>query len=265
MPRSVPPSPAQRQFEGLVTEVSRKLSGFRWVFMPLGLVALVAVGVHAAADVVDDRILWLVDHADSLFDSLVGRFQATASWVDAVGLEQRVKIARSAALIWELAADLILCWPALGYRERDAKKPVIFETSLQGAGGFRQLLRRLRSRPTTMRVFRPLAVGLVALAGGCAVARMVQGAVYLPIRGAIGDGPGGFVGRAAALVALVAVLYTLGWRAILRTLQDADTMSDEGNPSRAEAVWRGLPATLVVIPLAFAALAGATPLLSFFR
>jgi hypothetical protein len=116
-----------------------------------------------------------------------------------------------------------------------------------------------------MRVFRPLAVALVALAGGCAVARMVQGAVYLPVRGVIGDGPAGFLGRGSALVAMVAVLYALGWRAVLRTLQDADTMSDEGSPSGAEAFWRGLPGTLVVIPLAFAALAGATPLLSFFR
>jgi hypothetical protein len=265
MPRSAPPSPAQRQFEGLVTEVSRKLSGFRWVFMPLGLVALIAVGVHAAADVVDDRILWLVDHADALFDSLAGRFQATAPWVDLVGLEQRVKIARSVALVWELAADVILCWPALGYRERDHRKPVIFETSLHGTGGFRQLLRRLKARPTTMRLFRPLAVALIALAGGCAVARMVQGAVYLPTRGFLGDGPAGFLGRVCALASMAAVLYALGWRAVLRTLQDADTMSDDGAPSRAEAVWRGLPGTVVVIPLAFAALAGATPLLSFFR
>ena len=56
----------------------------------------------------------------------------------------------------------------------------------------------------------------------------------------------GFLGRASALVALAAVLYALGWRAVLRTLQDADVMSDDGNPSRQEAVWRGLLATAVV-------------------
>jgi hypothetical protein len=257
--------PRSAQFEGLVSTASHKLAGFRWAFMPLGLVALLAVGVHAAADVVDDRLLWLVDHVDSLFDSLVGRFQATSSLVNLVRLEQRVKIARTVALVWELAADVILCWPVLGYRERDAKKPVLLEDSLRGEGGFRQLLRRALRRPTTMRVFRPAAVALVALAGGCAVARMVQGAVYLPTRGVLGDGPAGFLGRASALVALAAVLYALGWRAVLRTLQDADVMSDDGNPSRQEAVWRGLPATAVVIPLAFAALLGATPLLSFFR
>ncbi|HVE82726.1 MAG TPA: hypothetical protein VND93_07750 [Myxococcales bacterium] len=233
--------------------------------MPLGLVALIAVGVHAAADVVDDRILWLVDHVDALFDAIAGRFQLTASWVDLIGLEQRVKIARSVALVWELAADVILCWPALGYREKDARKPVIFESSLHGREGFRQLVRRAVSRPTTMRIFRPLAVALISLAGACGVGRMVQGAVYLPLRGGLGDGPAGFLGRAAALVALAAVLYALGWRAVLRTLQDADAMCEEGSPSRAEAMWRGLLATAVVIPLAFAALAGATPLLSFFR
>ena len=233
--------------------------------MPLGLLALIAIGVHAAADVVDDRLLWLVDQADSLFDSLAGRFEFTASLVNLVGLEQRVKLARSVALVWELAADVILCWPALGYRERNARQPVLLESSLQGAGGFRQLVRRAIRRPTLMRVVRPIAVGLVGLAGGCAVARMVQGAVYLPTREVLGDGPAGFLGRMAALLALAAALYALGWRAVLRTLQDADVMSEDGNPSRAEAFWRGLPCTVVVIPLAFAALAGATPLLSFFR
>ena len=39
-----------RHLEG----VSRFFGAFRWAFMPLGLFALVAVGVHAAADVVDD-------------------------------------------------------------------------------------------------------------------------------------------------------------------------------------------------------------------
>lgn len=265
MPRSAPPNPAHRRFEGLVSTASHKLAGFRWAFMPIGLVALIAVGVHAAADVVDDRILWVVDHADALFDALAGRFHATASLVDLIGLEQRVKIARSVALVWELVADVILCWPAFGYREKDARKPMLLESSLEGTGGFRQLFRRAVLRPTTMRVFRPLAVGLVALAGGCAVARMVQGAVYLSSRGVLGDGPAGFLGRSLALVALAAVLYALGWRAVLRTLQDADFWSEEGGPSRQVAFWRGLPATAAVIPLAFAALLGATPLLSFFR
>jgi hypothetical protein len=73
------------------------------------------------------------------------------------------------------------------------------------------------------------------------------------------------LGRVAALAAMAGVLYALGWRAVLRTLQDADVMSEDGNPSRQEAIWRGLVGSCIVFPLAVAAVVGATPILSFFR
>lgn len=265
MPSPEQLSPAQRRLESAVSKVSRKLAGFRWAFMPLGLVALIAVGVHAAADVVDDRILWLVDLVDGWFDGVVGRFDLTANLVHLLDFEQRVKLARSVALVWELVADVILCWPALGYREKDAHKPSLLETSIEGTHGWKQLFRRVKTRPTTMRIFRPVAVAAVALAGACAVGRMVEGAVYLTVRDVTGDGPGGLLGRVVALAAMAGALYALGWRAVLRTLQDADVMSDDGNPSRQEAIWRGLVGSCVVFPLAVAALFGATPILSFFR
>jgi hypothetical protein len=248
-----------------VSEVSRHVAKIRWAFMPLGLLALVAVGVHAAADVVDDKLLWLVDHVDAAFDAIAGRFELTVSLVELIGLTERVKIARSLALLWELAADVILCWPALGYREKDPHRPVILEASTEGTSGFKQLMKRAWHRPTTMRIARPLAAAMVSLAGAAAVARSVQGAVYLPTRGFLGDGVAGFLGRGLSIVAIAAVLYALGWRVVLRALQDADEISDEGSPSLPVAMWRGLPATLIVIPLAFAALVGATPLLALFR
>src|SRR5207253_2875359 len=80
--------------------------------------ALVAVGVHTAADVVGEIILRVVDAADAAFDGLVSRWTLTAPLVDLVGPSQRVFFARGLALLWELAADALLALPMLGYDER---------------------------------------------------------------------------------------------------------------------------------------------------
>jgi hypothetical protein len=257
--------PISDRVESIVATISRRLAQIRWVFMPMGLLALIAVGVHAAADTLDDRILWLVDHADALFDRAAGAFSWTEGLVNLVGLEQRVGIARGVTLLWELAADAVLAWPAFGYREKSAIRPPILERSLDGTSGWRQLFLRVKTQPTTMRIIRPLATAAVVLAGACAVARMIQGSVFLPLRGVIGDGVAGLLGRVVALAVLAGVLYALGWRAVLRNLQDADVMSDDGRPSRREAIWRGAAGSAVVLPLAMAALVDASPILSFFR
>src|SRR4051812_50196572 len=70
------------------------IGAFRWAFMPLGLLALIALGVHAAADVVDDRLLWCVDQLDAVFDAVVGHFTLTESWVHWIDLERRETLPR---------------------------------------------------------------------------------------------------------------------------------------------------------------------------
>lgn len=74
----------------------------RWLFMPLGLLALIAAGVHAAADVVDDHLLGLVETSDLWFDNLFvqnERFAAWAAWVD---VRERTVIARALAVVTRL-------------------------------------------------------------------------------------------------------------------------------------------------------------------
>ncbi|MFP2909717.1 hypothetical protein ACLESD_32660, partial [Pyxidicoccus sp. 3LFB2] len=121
----MPPRPpvASPPTSSFIADVSRFLGGFRWAFMPLGLLALVAVGVHSAADTLDDRLLAVVDRVDAAFDSLAGRFDVTAPMVEWLSLELRTRLARLLALVWELSADLVLALPALGYRESSALKP----------------------------------------------------------------------------------------------------------------------------------------------
>jgi hypothetical protein len=221
-------------------------SRLRWIFLPLGLCALVAVGAHAAADVVGDRVLGLVDSVDALFDSLFSKWSLTAPLVDLVGLEQRTLFARGVALVWELCADALLALPLLGYDER---------TAAEEAALARVLLRTAAKRPTPLLV-RPLAALLVGMAGAGAVARMVQGSLQL----ALHSGALARIGGAAVLLALLVFFVP---RAALRTLERADTLSAEKGRTAARAATLGLAGALLLLPLALAALS-ASRLYAFF-
>lgn len=253
--------------QGPLSAFSRFLGHFRWAFMPLGLLALIAVGVHAAADTLDDRLLVLVDLADSAFDRVVGRYPLTESLVDLLSLERRTTLARALALAWELTADVVLALPALGYREELVAQASSsrFSPKLPARDSWRALLVRCLRRPTTLRWIRPLATALVAVAGACTVARLVQGTVYLSWRELLGEGAADVVARGLALAALVGLLWRLGWRAVLRNLQHADTASEAHARGFARAFAYGLPGSALVAPLALAAALDASPLLSFVR
>ena len=72
--------------------------------------------------------------------------------------------------------------------------------------------------------------------------------------------------RGLALGALVGILATLGWRAVLRNLQHADTASEENMPRLvAGALATGSSGSALAVPLALAAALDASPVLSFLR
>ncbi len=200
----------------------------RWLLVPLGLCALVAVGAHASADVLGDRILWAVDGVDAFFDALFSRWSVTAPLVDWVGLSQRVFFARGVALLWELAADALLVLPLVGYQER----AVPAELTLA-----RKLLRKTARKPLPIRIVLPLCTAAIAVGGARAVAHLVRSSLFKAplIAHALG---------AAVLFLLVALFAS---RATLRSLEHADSRK----PSRAY----GLLASLILIPLAIAAFA----------
>ena len=204
--------------------VSERVNRFRWVFLPVGLCALTAVGAHAAADVVGDRLLWIVDRVDALFDAIWSSWSVTAPLVEVVGLTQRTWFARAIALCWELAADALIAIPLLGYDLREPAK----EWELG-----RDLLRRTRS---PLPLVRPLATLLVAIAGACSVARMVQGSVQLALHVS-------WLGHLARALVLVAVLVVLVPRAAFRSLEHERT-----------ARYR-IAAAVILLPLLIAAVA----------
>lgn len=245
-----------------LSKLSVLAGSFRWAFMPLALFALIAVGVHAAADTVDDRLLWLIDRLDELADQLLGAWSFTRSWVDAVSAAERTWIARGLTLVWEIAADVVLALPAFGYQEQ--------ELSVGPARGglssrpWFALLKRAVREPTTLRLSRLFASASMAMAGACAVARMIQGAVYLSARPLVKSPFAASLGRGLAIGVLIGILATVGWRAVLRNLQAADQRSREARGAR-QALLHGLLGAAITVPLAVAALADASPVLSFFR
>jgi len=228
--------------------------------MPLGLLALVAVGVHAAADSVEDRIRWLIEQLDAAVDGVFADFEFSRSWVDAIGSVERTHIARALALLWELAVDAAIALPLLGYLEETQRA-----TQVNFAQTWRSQLIRLKKLPTPMRIIRPVVCGIFAVAGAYAIARMVESSLFLALRnGIVPDDFNGPVARIFALGAMVLVLGSLGWRAVLRALQHADEICEKRVGKKAGPLTAGWLGSLLALPLALVA-AVDTPWWSFFR
>jgi hypothetical protein len=235
---------------GFLDRAARVSDRLRFVFLPIALCALVAVGVHAAADVASARILAVVDAADASLDAFFSRFALTTSLVDLVGPAQRIGFSRALALVWEVCADGFLALPLLGYDERadEVKR-------------FRALCEKAWKRPTTLRVVRPVVTAVIGLAGACSTARLLQGSVHLALHGGhFAD----LLARALAVFAVCALVASLAWRSVVHALVRADRMSDRRARSWRASLALGAPSALVLLPLALAGLRAA-PLLSFLR
>lgn len=202
--------------------VLSRVKSVRWAFVPIGLCALCAVGAHAAADVIGDRIFLVVDRLDAFFDAIFARFSLTAPLVDLIGVSQRTFFARSLALIWELSADALLAFPLLDYQERAASAEWALARKMLG-----------KRRPS-LRLLPPLATLLVTLGGARAIERLVKASLlHFPL-----------VGQALGFFALVALAVLFVPRAVFRSLEHA----------AAQKAAVGLLALAVLVPLALAAL-----------
>ena len=249
---------AKARASGALSAISRALGSVRWAFMPLGLFALLAVGIHAGADTVSERLLWVTDRIAEAWDHAVGSFDLTSGLVGAISFAARTRVARGLALCWELACDVALALPALGY---DEKPP----SSIRSEADWRGQLRRVVKNPTTLRVLRPIETAAFALAGACAVAKMVQGALYLDLRSLAGEDVASPIARFAAVLAIGAVGVALGLRALQRALEHADERSETEARTPATRLTAGLIGSAIALPLALAAFVDASPVLAFFR
>jgi len=243
-----------------LARVSGFFGVFRGAFMPLGLFALVAVGVHAAADLVDDRVLGLVDALDAWADGLLAASERTAAWVDRIGPLQRTLIARFIALGWELAVDLLVVLPQLGYSEADEARFAF------GRETWRTLLGRVGRTPTPTRLVRPFVTAVFAAGGTYAVARLVESTLFVALQADVAPPDVAEVlARALGGGAMVLVLASHGWRAVLRSLEHADAAC-EARVKQAKSPWPvGLWGSVLSFPLAVALLLEAQNLLALVR
>lgn len=241
-----------------LTSLSRFFGAFRWLFMPLGLVALVAVGVHSAADVMDDRILRLVEWLDVFFDGLFAAHDSTAAWVNKIDSRERTLIARGVALAWELAVDAFIAFPILGYEEVEQnERKFSFHRDT-----WKALLQRVNQQPTPMRLVRPFVTAVFVFAGAYAVSRLVESTLFVGLVGGVASADvAAPVARVFAGTAMTVLLFSHCWRAVLRSLQHADQTC-----VKAKRPWlAGLRGNLAAFPLAIALVLEAEAILSFFR
>lgn len=243
-------------------KVSSAVGTFRFAFMPLGLFALVAVGVHAAADLVDDRFLSLVQWLDGHADALFGSWSWTASWVDAIGSREQTLIARTVTLVWELAADLFIAFPALGYDEEEQpeRRFAMFQKET-----WKTLFQRLNREPAPMRLVRPLVTAVFVLGGAFAVSRLVESTLFVGLQGGVAPADVAEpIARALGGLALGVVLFSFGGRAVLRALQYADASCQQMTKLGKKPWLVGLWGNLVSLPLALALALEARVFLSLF-
>lgn len=228
--------------------------------MPVGLFALVAVGVHAAADVLDDKLLVAIDALDAWADGLLARSDVTAGWVDRVGPLQRTYIARALAVAWELAVDLLVVLPQLGYAEADEARLSLADH------GWRAAFSRLNQRPTPARLIRPAVTAAFVGAGTYAIARLVESTLFLALSAEVASPAASeVIARAFSVTAVLVVLVSLGGRAVLRALQHADRACEVAMRASAPVWSLGLWGNVLSVPLALALVLEAQALLALVR
>ncbi len=247
---------------GRLAQVSGLFGLFRWGFMPLGLFALVSVGVHAAADVIDEHLLTLVDGLDAWADARLAAFEATAAWVDRVGPFERTVVARALALAWELAVAVLVAAPQLGYRELNEVERRLSWVKDAWRAPWLRLLRA----PTPARLLRPAVTAVFAAGGAYALARLVEATLFVTLQSDVASPPvAEAVARGGGWVALALVVGRLGWRAVLRALEHADAAC-EAALKRAAPAWPvGLVGAVVALPLAVALVLQSQALLALVR
>lgn len=196
----------------------------RGLFFPFGLFAVLAVGLHAGADRVDDHLAlafgwvdgvldaaaaWGVEALLELFGASAGQTEAVTFWLqDLVNAEAEEDAARACALVLELWADLLVARAVFGGWR--AQVPL------------RALGRSLLAAPTVRRLFFPLAALLAAAAGVVSVAREVQVGVFGALTGAAAADWSAPLAQAAGALALVLVGGRLGAGAVYATWRWAD-------------------------------------------
>ena len=212
----------------LFNAVSFGLGSWRTLIRRLGGLALIVMGVHAAADVLDNLARDLLDHLDLVVDEGVA---GVLGWLSSVGgltpdaavasiddfaslvdLAEKDWLALRLAFATELLLDVLLldlCW---GSRVFDG------ETLLDDLKRSAEQLRRSLTSFDLERVLGPIVLGIFAV-GGAVLAAL---ALEQPFRAALATVvPGLLVASNVAAAAAILVVAVLVWRFVPELLHGA--------------------------------------------
>ena len=260
-------------------ETTRFLGAHRRLFVPLGVLALVALGVHAAADHLDDWVFRLLDAADRGTEALYGRYAdallsepaARKLAFDAlVTLADKERWAKWIALGVELLIDLRLFIGVLGAFPEDELAYVVGGSSLlhRLAAVFGRPLARLKivaghlarylMRPTVEKLYLPVAVTL-AVAAGCLALEVAADNAFFALGQLLPASwhAAGLFSPWPARIAAVVVAWRLGLPAITGSLARGEEVLTrdlkDGEPLLRRTV-RGWFGALILLPLLAAGL-----------
>ena len=233
--------------------------------VPVGVFALLVVGVHAGTDRVDDYVFSFLNAVDILVDSaaavvvetVLGWRRSSAERVarvtfaiqDFVDLDLKHSLSRILALAIEIVSDIALAVPLFVHRAR--------------AYSWSTLWYQLTTDPTVLRVAGPLAVFFAGAAGTLLVAQEVQVGVHGWLVQYARLAPSAdATARTAAVLAALLVAWRLGVIALRRAVSLAEGRAQRDHrmmsrPSKRRS--RGLFVAVVVLPVTVLGLFEAAP------
>jgi hypothetical protein len=246
---------------------------FGRVLLPLGLFAVLAVGLHVGSDKIDDHLFVIISWLDALFDGAAivviravgGIFTDSAQsievwtfktieWID---VDVKSELSRIGALVVELLADFVLALPVFFHRSAKVK---FSELGTYFKKTFRD--------PTLLKLAAPVAVLAAGTAGTFAVSRELQVLTHsrlinLHVEPDIANFIASSIGFIALALVVWRVLIPLGIGAIEFADRRANNDTVLSVPPRTRRL-RGLFTAFVAMPVALIALF-ATPVLGTLR
>jgi hypothetical protein len=216
------------------SESTSFLGLFRWAFLPLGLLSLVAVGVHLAADALDDALLPSLQILDVWFDALFAQSSVTASWVNAIESKEQTLIARIISLALELMADFFFAIPLLGFTTSVPSTSVLLIQPAKPKADFR--------KPVVLLL--PVITLLFVFAGSFAVSRLVESTLFLGLSGDVASPDvAAILARGLSITSVILVLLSLGIHAATDAFERAKKIT------QASGYFIGLWRCLLALPL----------------
>jgi hypothetical protein len=260
------------------------------LFLPVGIVALVAMGVHLVSDIIVHGVFVTLGAADRSLEAMVDALlpaiesigwaepgwaerntYAFATWID---LDLRQSWSRVGGVVIELLVDFFLVRAALGWHKPTPR----FHIASSQRTGFRRVIDTTRIQIKRMRrevrdyvgdltvekAYVPLASLCAVIAGCYAVGQALENALFgwlcasHPVAGC-----GRWLATLPAIAVCLLLGWRMGWRMVVHSLAYCEARSErahfDGLSARKRRL-RGLIPAAIILPVILAAALLGTPL-----